>query len=62
MTEVVEELELFDIVEVVQTRLAKNFTLLLKRINKHEQSIQEQQNSNQNQQQEYQQRIEVLQN
>lgn len=44
MTEVIveEELELNSIVEVVQTKLIKNFTLLLKRLNKADQAILEQ--------------------
>ena len=35
-----EELEMTSIVEVVQTRLAKNFTIILKKINKGGQDLQ----------------------
>lgn len=39
MTEVVvaqEELELVNIVEIVQSKLTKNFTILLRRLNQHD--------------------------
>lgn len=49
MTEVIveEELELTSIVEVVQTKLVNNFTLLSKRLNKADQALLQQAQNNQ---------------